>query len=391
MRDESIRHILDELPQVKERVAELKEVLLANLVMVGEIPSPTFGEQRRVRFLRDRFTEGGLQNCSTDEVDNAFGILPGRKGERNILIVAHTDTVVPETVDHTVTVDTTHVSGPGIGDNSLGVATLATLPTIFEKLELEFDSTLVFMGSSRSLGRGNLEGLRFFLENKKIPIDAAICVEGMQLGRLSHISIGMLRAEIRCTVPEEYDWSRFEAEGAITSLNEVINRMMEIPLPKRPRTSIVLGEIAGGHSFSSIAAHASLKFEIRSEADEMVESIREQIEEILAEASSRTAARYELDVVAHRRPGGISFSHPLPKSARKIMDALGVEPIITPSTSELAALIDHEVPAVTIGITRGENIGEQSERVEIEPMFTGITQLIGLLKAIDGGLDHEDR
>ena len=36
-------------------------------------------------------------------------------------------------------------------------------------------------------------------------------------------SIGMLRAEISCRVPEFYDWSRFGTGGAIFEINEVIS------------------------------------------------------------------------------------------------------------------------------------------------------------------------
>ena len=103
--------ILEKLPEYERKLRDLKETILANLVMISEIPSPTFSEQRRVQFLTDRFDEYGLQNCSTDEVDNAIGILPGTEGERNILVVAHLDTNFDNTVDHTISVETDRVIG----------------------------------------------------------------------------------------------------------------------------------------------------------------------------------------------------------------------------------------------------------------------------------------
>ena len=156
-------------------------------------------------------------------------------------------------MDHTLTVHADQVSGPAVGDNALGLAVVVTLPVLLELLDIHLQSNLILMGSARSLGRGNLEGLHFFLSKTKIPIQAGICVEGIGLGRLSYQTIGMLRGEIECTVPAEYDWTRFGASGAIVTLNEVINRILEIPLPRRPRTTIVLGSVEGGQSFSSIA------------------------------------------------------------------------------------------------------------------------------------------
>ncbi len=234
--DDNFQDILDHLPLFEQQVQELNEIVLANLVMISEIPSPTFEERRRVEFLLERFSEYQLQNTSTDEIGNALGILPGTEGDRNILVVAHMDTAFSVKIDHTVTIQPGYVLGAGIGDNSLGVATVATLPLILEQLGIRLRSNLILMGSARTLGKGNIEGIRFFLNNKDLLIDSGICVEGVKLGRLSYSSLGVVRGEINCRVPEEYDWSRFGASGAIVNINDVLNRIVEIPIPRRPRT-----------------------------------------------------------------------------------------------------------------------------------------------------------
>lgn len=377
--------ILDALPRYRERIAELSGIMLANLVMIAETPAPTFSEQRRVDFLLQRLNEYQLLNCSTDEVGNALGILPGEVGERNILLVAHMDTLFSERMDHTITIEPGYVSGLGIGDNSLGVAAIATLPLILKELDIRLDSNLIIMGSAQSLGRGNIEGIRFFLNNKELPIAAGVCVEGVRLGRLSYTSIGMLRGEIRYNVPEEYDWTRFGAGGAIVTMNEVINRILEIPLPRRPKSTIVLNSIESGAGFNTVPTRGSLQFEARSESGPIVQELGETIENIVAEVSSHTGTEVEMEAVARREPGGITFSHPLAVCARRIMKHLGINPRISPSTSELSAFIDRKIPGVTIGLTNGENLNTVNERVEIGPITTGLQQLLGLVLAIDGG------
>lgn len=383
--DRDYARLLDRLPEFQNAARELSEILLTNLVMISEIPAPTFSEQRRMQFLLDRFNEYELQNCSTDEAGNALGILPGRSGEQNILVVGHMDTVFPEKVDHTVSIEPAVVSGAGIGDDSLGLAALVTLPQLLGHLGIELNSNIILMGSSRSLGKGNLEGLRFFLNNRNVPISQGICVEGVKLGRLSYASIGMLRGEIHYRVPEQYDWTRFGAGGAIVNMTDVINHILEIPLPRRPRTSIVLNSVQAGASFNTIPRQATLQFEIRSESGEIVSRLGDQISDIAAETSSRTGAEVEFNVLARREPGGIAFSHPLAATARSIIKALGVNPRISPSTSELSAFIDQKIPAVTIGLTEGEHHNEAIERLNIEAIYLGVAQLIGMLLAIDGG------
>ncbi len=383
--DRDFARLVDTLPDYQAAARDIEEILLTNTVMASEIPAPTFGEQQRTEFVLERFNEYELQNTSTDEAGNALGILPGRTGERNILVVAHMDTAFSAKIDHTVSIEPESISGAGIGDNSLGLAAVMTLPVLLQRLNLELDANIILMGSARSLGRGDIEGIRFFLDNKEVEIATGICVEGVKLGRLSYASIGMLRGEITYRVPEEYDWTRFGAGGAIVNINDVINKILEIPLPRRPRTSIVLNNVEAGASFNTIPRQARLQFEIRSESGDLVRTLGEHIGDIAAETSSETGADVSYNVLARRQPGGIGFSHPLAVHARSIINALGVHPRISPSTSELSAFIDKGIPAVTIGLTEGEHYNEENERLLIEPVYLGLAQLIGLLTAIDGG------
>ncbi len=386
----SCQDILDRLPEYDRKIDEFKETLLTNLIMLSEIPAPTFEEQQRTRFLLNRFTEYNLQNCSEDEKGNALGIIPGDSRDSNILVVAHMDTPFSSKVDHTITVQPDKVIGPGVGDNGLGLAALATLPLILEKLDIKFESNLILMGTSRSLGSGDIEGLRFFLENFKRPITAGICVEGVKLGRLSYSSIGMLRGELRYQVPDEYDWTRFNSVGAIVNMNELINKILEIPLPRKPKTSIMLGSIRGGSSYNTLPTKANLKFEIRSETDDMVEDLAVRIRSLADEMTSLTGADVRFVEMARRKPGGTQFSHALNRTSRSILEHLGVIPRLSPSTSELSAFIDKNIPAVTIGLTNGERMGELDELIEIEPIKKGLAQLIAMLQAVDKGYCSEN-
>lgn len=380
-----IADIIENIPAVEKKIRHMSDVLLANLVMVSEIPAPTFGEENRMRFLVNRFTESDLINCSTDEVGNALGILPGKTGERNILLAAHMDTIFDHRVDHTVYISDDKVTGPGVGDNSLGVAALTTLPACLEYLNIRLDSNLVLMGSSRSLGHGNVEGLNFFLDNSNVPVHYGLCIEGMKLGRLSYSSIGMKMCEITLEVPEEYDWTRFGAVGSIITLHDVIDRILKIPLPRKPKSSIILGSVEGGKGFNKIATKAVLRLQIRSESGDMVRDIYNQIESIVSEIGSDVGEQVDIRIVSQCAPGGLPFSHPLVANTRQLMNSVGVKARISPSTSDLTAFIAHQIPALTLGLTDAESIDEMQSAVYIEPVYKGLALLLGVILAIDKG------
>lgn len=370
------------LADLREQVKDCQDILLANLVMMAETPAPTFGEEARVRFLLDRFREAGLDHISDDEVNNGLGMLPGPDGAPTVAVFAHLDTVFGNEHSHAMSLGSERVKGLGIADNSLGAAVLASLPHLIQKLGIEPKVNLLLVGVSGSLGRGNLGGIRFLLENTKRKIDQAICLEGAPLGRLNYTALAMMRGEIRVEMPDEYDFSRFGVTGAIVHMNDIINRVLEIPRPSRPQTSVVFGSISGGNTFHELARKATLRFEVRSESDDVADMIENRIEDILQEVQARSGVDISLDKIAFRRHGGIKFDHPLVKSCRHVMSGLGIEPKIGPSMSELAALIAHEIPAVTLGLSNGYQVNTPDEEVEIDPIFTGIAQVLGVLQSL---------
>ncbi len=381
---DELQSIIEGLPQQLEKLRDLRELVLANAVMLGEIPAPTFGEESRIRFLQDRFTESNLQNISTDEAGNGTAILPGRTGERNILISAHADTIFDASVDHTMSVQEDRINGNGIADNSLGLAVVASLPTILERLDIQLDANLILLGATRSLGRGDLAGLRFFLENAKTPIHAAVCLEGVHLGRLSYSCLGMLRGEIICT-------SKLDSGGAIAVMNRLISRMLAIRIPQEPRTSIILGSLNAGKGFKSPPLSATLRFEIRSEQSGLVGELLEELNNIIDELNAETESELSLQVLARRSPGGIGFTHPLVRSIRQIMQELNVQPRMAPSVGDLSAVISRGIPGVTLGLTHGFNKDPGMESVEVEPLFAGIAQVVAAIQSIDKGVcDDED-
>lgn len=380
---------LDRIRQLPEALGPLRERLLANLVMIAQIPAPTGEEAQRARFVLDRFIEAGLGDATFDDLGNAVGRLYGRKGKRNILLVSHLDTLFPASLDHAVVVQSDRVIGPAVGDNALGAAIICLVPAVLEYLDIELDSNLILLGSIRSLGRGNHAGLRFFLDHLPDRVDCGICVEGIQLGRLNFFSIATARADITCLVRPEPSRS-YGNESALVVLNHIMNRILAIATPSRPYTVIRLGKMRAGVAYDSEPDHAELGLEIVSHDDEMVDRIQQQIEDIVAEMSARHAVDAHLDVFFRTQAGGIPFAHPLVKSVLSVMHTLGIEPDQGHSPSELSEMVARGIPAVTLGISRGEkNVKRSPDYVLIEPILRGVAQLIGVILAADEGVCDE--
>lgn len=383
-----IRTLIDDIRELPRSLAPLREEILANLVMLAQIPSPTGQEAERVRYVLDRFTECGLPHAGTDESGNAVGFLPGITGEKDIMLVAHLDTLVPDTVDHNVTVQADRILGAGISDNALGAAVMSGLPALLDQLGIRLHANLQLIGSVQSLNHSNQQGLKFHLDHGLRSVDFGICVEGINLGRLNFFSIGTLRGDIACHVRPKFSRS-YGSESAIVVLNQVINKMLEIATPQRPYTRVSIGKVHAGMSYDVEPEHAELGFEVISHSDKMIDSIQRQLEEIVSEMSARHAVDATLDCFFRRQAGGLPFSHPLVKSVVEVMEALDIEPDQGHSPSELSEFIRRGIPAVTLGISTGERSHKQSEYVDIDPILRGVAQLIGVLLVLDSGVHDE--
>lgn len=381
--------IVAELPRIREAAEKLRETFLAHLTLLGEVPAPTFNERDRAILFAERLAEAGLVDCSVDEKGNASGRWPGSETRPPLLLVTNSDTILPEHEDPTIAIQIDRVIGPFVGDNAIALASMATLPALFDRLAIRLRSDVVFVGAARTLGRGNMEGIKHFLGNSSLSFAAGICLESLQLGRLNYTSMGMFRGSITCRLPADYNWTQFGSTSTIIPMAEVINRISRIPLPPRPLTNIVMGSIEGGISFNNIARETQLGFEVRSESADILRQIREQIEDITEDVSGQSGKQVQLDVFAQREPGGLDIGHPLVKHARAILTGLNVQPALYATTSLMSALRDAGVPAVTLGLTTGERkseLEEIEESVAILPLAVGLAQVAALLLASDGGL-----
>ncbi len=378
---------LDKVPGFIDPIKAIQEVILTNIVLIGQIPAPTFKEKKRANFFLNRLAEFQVDECSLDEFQNPVGIIRGN-GEDNppIFVVAHLDTFFQEDIAYHYTLKENYLSGPGLLDNSVGVGVLVSLPEIFRTLGLTFKSDIVLAGVTQSIGRGNLRGIRSLLKTWPGPIRGGICIEGFELGRLNYFSDGMLRCEIDCVVDADNGLREKSHPNAIVILNQVINQALGLRLPLRPRTKIVFGTISGGINHGRTAPRAKLGLEIRSDSEEMLKSLFNDLKDIVDGIDHEYNVGLSLKTISNVKAARLKFNHPLVKSAASIIKALEIKPVSQPTESELSIFLSHGIPALTLGISRGKHMLLEDAAMEIEPMFKGIAQIVGVIMAIDSGV-----
>jgi acetylornithine deacetylase/succinyl-diaminopimelate desuccinylase-like protein len=383
-------NFIEKLPAMVAKIKSLREIIITNIVLIGQTPAPTFREKMRSKLFMERLAEFQVDEVTTDGYRNPIGIIRGTDPSKPpIFVLAHMDTFFEENQPINYTIRKNTITGPGILDNSLGVGVITSLPAIFKKLDLKFESDIVLAGAIQSIGKGNLRGVRHLLKTWPTPIRGGICVEGVELGRLNYFSDGMIRGEIHCSLSEERINMDEYPPNAIIVLNEVINAILNLKTSQRPHSRIVIGKIEGGANHGKIASEAALGFEIRSDSYKMVKKIYGQIRDIVEGISHEKPVDLNLKTISNLRAARLKYNHPLVKNSAAVLETLGIKPFSKSTESSLSIFLSHRIPTVTLGITYGENVYKEKATMMIEPMYKGIAQIIGVLKAIDNGACDE--
>ncbi|MGD8990374.1 MAG: peptidase dimerization domain-containing protein [Desulfobacterales bacterium] len=385
-----MNNFLEQLPGLVGQIRSLREIIITNIVLIGQTPAPTFREKKRSKLFMERLAEFQVDEITTDGYRNPIGIIRGTDASKPpIFVLAHMDTFYEkdQPLNYMIKADT--ITGAGLLDNSLGVGVITSLPVILKELGIQFESDIVLAGTIQSIGKGNLRGVRHLLKTWPTPIRGGVCVEGIELGRLNYYSDGMIRGEIGCTIPDESSRLSEYTPNAIIIINEVINEILNLKLSQRPRSRIVIGRINGGANHGRLAPEANLGFEIRSDSYKVVKALFSEIRDIVEGIGHRYEADINLKTISNLKAARLKHNHPLVKQTAAVLNALGIKPVTKPTESALSIFLSRRIPAVTLGVTYGENRYKDNATMQIEPMYQGIAQIIGVLKAIDSGVCDE--
>ncbi len=345
---------------------------------IAAVPAPTFDEWERARLVAQLFVQRGAQ----PEVDAIGNVIVRRQGEgrgHSLLLAAHLDTVFPRDTPLTIERGESWVRGPGIGDNALGVAALIVLWELLETLALRTPGDLLLAANVGEEGLGNLRGMRALIERFKPELGAVVAVEGHNLGRVTNAAVGSIRLRIIVRGPGGHSWGNFGTPSAIHELAHIICALTETPVPRSPKTTYNVGTIEGGVSVNTIAPMAQAVIDLRSIDGRELRRLHRTVEEICERHRSANIT-VELELLGERPAGETPVDVPLVQETMKILRELGVEPVLDASSTDANAAIAVGIPAVCVGLTRGQGSHTVTETIEVAPLELGLMQLVLLVE-----------
>jgi len=374
-----------------ERVVDLS-------IQLQQIPAPTFEERKRAVFVRELFEREGLE-ASIDEMGNVYGRWTADAGPRSmvsgglstrkpLVVSAHLDTVFPRETDLSIRREGDKVFGPGIGDNSLGVAALFGLFwSLRESMpplpsgEGRGEGDIWFVANVGEEGLGDLRGMKAVVDRFGSEVQAYLVLEGMAFGNIYHSGIGVKRYRITARTPGGHSWSDYGKTSAIHELSRFVVELNSLKLPREPRTTMNVGKISGGTSVNVIASEASLELDLRSEGEESLVELISNVERKL-QAANQADVTFEAEVIGSRPAGEIPADHPLIQLAQECIREQGLEPTLTSGSTDANAPLSRELPALVLGITTGGGAHTMNEFINVNLVEKGMAQLLRFVSSI---------
>lgn len=364
-----------ELSQLHAAAVKRTEAVAELAQRICEVPAPTGHEQARAQLVASLWRERGY----TPEIDAISNVYIRRGKHKNrpvLMLLAHTDTVFPQTTPIAVKRQADILRGPSIGDNSVNVAAMISALDVLDELGKETDVDIVAVADVGEEGLGNLLGARTAVERYHEKLGAVIAIDG-GLGRIINGAVGSKRWRITVRGPGGHSYGAFGTPSAIHGLSRIIAALADLEVPQQPKTTFNVGIIEGGTSVNTIAAHATALLDLRSTDITALNRVADEVRAII-EQRAGPGLHTEIEVLGERPAGERSQADPLVQLAAQALTWLGMEPKYEASSTDANIPISLNIPAVCIGITRVEGAHTLEEFLYVPPIGNGLAQLTRL-------------
>lgn len=387
-------------PQVKSALAFIEanhENTLESQVTIAEIPAPTFHEARRAAYMASEFRRAGLADVEIDKQGNVLG---WREGEikDTLVLAAHLDISFAPGVNTRVRKEGKRWYGPGIGDDSRGLAALLTIAEAMNHASLRTHRTVLFVANVGEEGLGDLNGVRYLFQESphRNRLREFISMDGSDPSRIVTGGTGVKRYRVVVSGPGGHSYGNFGRPSAIHAAGRIIDLLADMEVPAQPKTTFNVGRIEGGTAVNAIAEECSFEIDLRSvdpgildriEA-KLFEAVRVGVErENKARAASGVALKSEMKLVGNRPAGQMKPDNPLVRAAEWAVKESGFQPGLDFSSTDANLPISIGIPAVTMGAGgRGGNAHSLGEWYEPAAAWKGPQTVLLTILAFDSGI-----
>ena len=360
--------------EVLSWIEEHQQEQLQLLMTLAQIPAPSGKEEKRVEFCTQWLADNGVKNVHVDEALNvicSFGVT-----ESNPLMVftAHSDVVFPDMEPLPLKVEDGKIYCPGIGDDTASVVTLMMAARyIAQNGLLPKSCGVLIVINSCEEGLGNLKGSRKLMETYGKRVREFVALDGHNCVCVEK-PVGSRRFRIEVDTEGGHSYSKFGNRNAIAYLASLIDTLYTMKVPEGGRTTYNVGTISGGTSVNTIAQHAEMLYEYRSDCRESLEIMDKHLEAAVAFYRAK-GVQVTVTLVGDRPCAGDvdqnAFEELKARAAETNRRYFDKEMIFVRGSTDCNIPMSMGIPAVCLGCYMGTGAHTRQEYIEIDSLLPG--------------------
>ena len=365
---------MEYLAKARQYVSNHMPELIDLIKQLCLIPAPSNHEEERARFCHDWLKAAGYKNVYIDSALNAVCTLGDLSGEI-VIIMAHTDTVFPDTQPMPIREEDGKLHCPGVCDDTANLAMLLMTAKYLAQNNLEPACGLVLAANAGEEGLGNLKGSRKLLADYGKNTREVISLDGSWLA-IANEAVGSSRYRVELKTEGGHSFSSFGNKNAIHQLAVLINSIYSIKVPSdgKSRTTYNVGQIKGGTSVNTIAQQAEMLVEFRSDRAEFLSQLDGMFAS-LVEAHRKMGLDISVELVGSRPCSGPvdpARQKDLTDRYSQLMASLtGHEPAVVSSSTDCNIPLSMGIPAVSFGALLGAGAHTREEWLDLASLTKG--------------------
>ena len=352
------------------------------LLTLARIPAPSNLEQQRAEFILNWLHANGGEAAYMDKALNV--ILPLGVTETNPLAVfaAHSDVVFPDTMPLPLRMEDGKIFCPGVGDDTASVVSLLMCAKYLLETGIQPKETgVLIVVDSGEEGLGNLKGIRHLFDSFAGRIREFISFDGGEC-RCVNRAVGSRRYRIAIETEGGHSYGAFGNRNAIAYLASLIDTLYTIKVPPLGRTTYNVGTISGGTSVNTIAQHAEMLYEFRSDEAGALAIMEKHLDAAL-EFYRTKGVTVTAELVGNRPCSRAVDENTMTDMTLRAQEATrrhyGQELTFSVGSTDCNIPLSRGVAALCLGVYRGRGAHTREENIDLDSLIPGMKFLFDLI------------
>ena len=345
------------------------------LLELAQIPAPSNHEEKRAAFCKAWLDKQGAEGVYIDEALNVIYPVGCTEDKDLVVFMAHSDVVFPDRSPLPLKVEGDRIYCPGVGDDSANVAALLmTAKYIAEKKLTPKDCGMLIVINSGEEGLGNLKGSRRIMADFGSRVREFITLDGRTSSCVNR-AVGSRRYRIAIDTEGGHSYANFGNRNAIACLAAMIEKLYAIDVPPLGKTTYNVGTISGGTSVNTIAQHAEMLYEFRSDEREALRIMQLSLDEVIESFRAKGIA-VTVTLVGERPCAAPVDEDKMAAMIKRAEEAAwrryGHGLNLRSGSTDCNIPLSMGIPSLSLGCYRGEGAHTRGEYVEISSLHAGL-------------------